>query len=134
MIEQAIVQAGSIGSVHGKRILDVLTGIVFLGTPHGGSDMTKFGLIVAHAAAVLNLGEATLLEDVERDSWRMRDMINDFIQIVHKKDLKNDDEIVCFFENKPTDYSTRVPFIGRFSSTMLSGMVFSTLCTILISY
>jgi len=85
--------------------------------------MAKFGRMVARAAAVFNFGEATLLEDVEKDSWRIRDMISDFIQIVHRKDLKNDDEIVCFFENKPTDYSTRVPFMGRFSSTAWSGMV-----------
>jgi len=89
--------------------------------------MAQFGLIVAHAAAVLNLGQATLLEDVEKDSWRMRETIDTFIQIVHGKGLKNDDEIVCFFENRPTDYSTRVPLIGRWSSTLLSGMVWFVL-------
>jgi len=103
-----------------------------MGTPHAGSDMAKFGFTVAHAAAVLNLGQATLLEDVEVDSWRMRETIDTFIQIVHGKGLKNDDEIVCFFENRPSDYSTRVPFIGRFSSTMLSGMVSVVLRGILI--
>jgi len=123
VIEQAIVQAGSAGSAHGVNILDVLVGIIFMGTPHAGSDMAKFGLTVAHAATVLNLGQATLLEDVEKDSWRMRETIDTFIQIVQGKSLKHDDEIVCFFENKPTDYSARVPFIGRLSSTLLSGMV-----------
>jgi len=86
--------------------------------------MAKFGITVAHAAAVLNLGQATLLEDVEKGSWRMRETIDTFVQTVLNLGLKNDDEIVCFFENKPTDYSTRVPFIGRLSSTLLSGMVF----------
>lgn len=123
MLEQAVVQAASTSSPLGSGLLEVICGIIFLGTPHAGSDMTRFGLMVANAAHVLDLGQSELLADVDLGSWKVWDMVASFIQTINKIGLSNDKEVVCFFENKPTDYTSRLPVLGRSLPNLFGGMV-----------
>jgi hypothetical protein len=137
VLEQAIVQAASTSNALGSGLLEVICGIIFLGTPHAGSDMTRFGLMVANAAHILDHGQSELLADVAPSSWKVWDMVASFIQTINKIGLNNDNEVVCFFENTPTDYTARLPVLGRSLPKLFGGMVSLVvpplLCGILIS-
>lgn len=89
---QALVLA-----VHGDTFRDVrlsMAGIIFLGTPHQGSEAAVYGAWLAHAAG----HDKMLLESLRRNSPALHDLARDF-----EASYSNAD-IVCFYENKDASY------------------------------
>lgn len=82
---------------HGEDFKDIrlsTAGIVFLGTPHQGSDAAVYGVWLAKIAR----HDATMLESLKRDSPALYDIAWDF-----DKSYRNAD-VVCFYEKEACSY------------------------------
>jgi len=82
---------------HGDEFRDIrlsTTGIIFLGTPHQGSEVAVYGVWLAQAIG----HDKTLLESLKMNSLTLHDVARDF-----QASYKNAD-IVCFYENKDASY------------------------------
>ena len=89
---QALVLAN-----HGDGFRDIrlsTVGIIFLGTPHQGSDAAVYGMWLAQAAR----HDKTLLESLKRNSPALHDVARDFETSYGSVD------VVCFYENKEASY------------------------------
>jgi hypothetical protein len=79
-------------------------GIVFLGTPHRGTEAAKWGEIVATSAKALGFGfEDSILKDLRKDSENLRDLLYKFTLWANRTRLS----IVCFYEQHKSDYLKR---------------------------
>lgn len=82
---------------HGRDFNDIrlsTAGIIFLGTPHHGSDAAVYGLWLAHAVG----RDKTLLKSLKKSSTALHEIERDFQASYH------DADIVCFYENKEASY------------------------------
>lgn len=111
VIEQAVVKANSGSSMYGD-LVKVIGGVVLLGTPHRGSRTQKWGSILAHLASLMELGETTLMEDVDEKSMKIFDLVFEFMRLMIRLDLVGNNAAMCFCENLPTNYLRRVVRIG----------------------
>ncbi|MCJ1466426.1 hypothetical protein MMC07_005045 [Pseudocyphellaria aurata] len=78
---------------HGKDFNDIrlsTAGIIFLGTPHHGSDAAVYGLWLAQAVG----HDKTLLESLRKNSPALYEIARDF------ETSYRDTDIVCFYENE----------------------------------
>lgn len=81
-------------------ILRSVAGIIFLGTPHRGSQTQSKASIIAKIASILGQGEqSSLLKAVEKDSEMLNDLVHDFTRVVNKASI----ELFCFFEQQKSD-------------------------------
>lgn len=69
-------------------------GIVFLGTPHQGSDAASYGLWLAQVVG----HDKTLLESLKKNSPALYEIAQDF------EASYCDADIVCFYENIQASY------------------------------
>lgn len=82
---------------HGEDFKDIRSttaGIIFLGTPHQGSDAAVYGVWLAKIAR----HDATLLESLKRDSPALYGIACDFDNSYRNAD------IVCFYEKEAESY------------------------------
>ena len=82
---------------HGGDFSDIplsTAGIVFLGTPHYGSDAAVYGMWLAQAVR----HDTKLLESLKKNSSALDEIAQDF------ETSYRDANIVCFYENKETAY------------------------------
>ena len=121
MIEQAIVQANSVGDRY-EYLVKLIGGVVLLGTPHQGSKSQKWGSIMANLASLVDYGEDGLMKEVDEKSMKIFDLISDFKRIMINTDLAKT-AVVCFYENRPTSYLSRVSKIGQSIQRQISTMV-----------
>lgn len=120
VIEQAIVMASSVASPY-VRLLDYLGGVILFGTPHKGSKLQKWGAIMAQLAQMIEYGETILMDDVDEHSMKIFDLRFDFMQIVIRTGLA--EAIVCFCENRPTNYLRRTGPLGGLLRDRVSVLV-----------
>lgn len=122
MIEQAVVKANSAGDVY-EHLVQLIGGVILLGTPHQGSKTQKWGSIVARLASMIECGETVLMEEVDETSMKMVDMVSDFGKIMIRLKLWQANSVICFCENLPTTYVDRVfqarPWMRRKTSRMV---------------
>ena len=79
-------------------------GVIFLGTPHRGTQARKWGEYVARTAKALGFrSDDTILRDLREDSEGLRDLLYEFTLWTNRSQLK----LVCFFEQHETDYGKR---------------------------
>ena len=69
-------------------------GIIFLGTPHHGSDAALYGVWLAQSVG----HDKTLLESSKKKSHALYEIARDF------ETSYRDADIVCFYENKDASY------------------------------
>ena len=80
-------------------------GVIFLGTPHRGTQAAKWGQIVATTAKALGFGfEDSILKQTREDSEQSRDLLYDFTLWANRGALT----LICFFEQHKTDYGKRL--------------------------
>jgi hypothetical protein len=122
VIEQAVVKANSAGSAY-EYLVNLIGGVVLLGTPHQGSKSQKWGAILARLANLMEYGETVLMDDVDEKSMKVFDLVFGFMQIMIRTDLAKMNAAVCFCENRPTDYSQRLVKGGGWIRNQVSAMV-----------
>ncbi|KAL9065770.1 MAG: hypothetical protein Q9161_007995 [Pseudevernia consocians] len=121
VIEQAVVQANSAGSTY-EYLVKLIGGIVLLGTPHQGSKSQKWGSIMASLANLIDYGETGLMKEVDEKSMKIFDLISEFKRIMIGMDLAKT-AVICFYENLPTNYLTRVMDTGLWIQRQTSSMI-----------
>ena len=128
VIEQAVVHANSVGGRY-EYLVRLIGGIIFLGTPHQGSKPQKWGLIVANLANLIDYGESGLMKEVDEKSMKIFDLVSEFNKIMISTDLAKS-AVICFYENRPTNYLQRVIKTGQWIQRHTSSMVRIPLQTI----
>ncbi|RMJ08732.1 hypothetical protein CDV36_011642 [Fusarium kuroshium] len=115
LVKQILIRSADIREPHlqHQRSLFISTyGLVFLGTPHTGSDATTWGLILqamsdAIAPKRLFGGEPILLKTLKKDHEALTNINNQFWKI-HRHF-----EILMFHENEPSDIKGSKIFVVR---------------------
>ena len=121
VIEHAIVQANSGGGRY-AYLVKLTGGVLLLGTPHQGSKLQKWGSIIANLANLMDHGEPGLMNEVDEKSMRIFDLVSEFKRIMISTDLAKT-AVICFYENRPTDYLSRVSKAGQWLQKQTSSMV-----------
>lgn len=87
-----------------RTVADCTHGIAFLGTPHQGSDKTKWAKIGQNVLALLGKQDSTLLQDLEKQSSRLAKLGQDFPEWLRNRaeNTANKVSIMCFFEELDT--------------------------------
>lgn len=107
-IQQALVSA----KLHEEDypcIIRSVAGVVFLGTPHRGSNSQSKASLIASIASAVSLGEhSSLLKAVEKDSEMLVDLLHDFTRTVNTISIP----LFCFFEQHKSDIAKALRFRG----------------------
>lgn len=122
VIEQAVVNASSAGSMY-RPLVDVLGGVILLGTPHQGSKVQKWASIVANLASLIECGQTVLMDEVDEKSMSIFDLVWKFTEVAIQTGLARSRAAMCFYENLPTDYSRRVGILGGLVGHATASMV-----------
>lgn len=81
-------------------VIRSVAGVVFLGTPHRGSNSQSKASVIASVASAVSLGEhSSLLKAVEKDSEMLADLLHDFTRTVNTMSIP----LFCFFEQHKSD-------------------------------
>ena len=76
-------------------------GIVFLGTPHGGTSQAIDAIFLASLAAHMGNGvRSQLLEDIKPGSPMLDDLVHQFAHLARELPI----DVFCFFEQHETDW------------------------------
>ncbi|KAI1109378.1 hypothetical protein F5Y14DRAFT_30227 [Nemania sp. NC0429] len=111
LIEQAIVSACRQGSEH-TTIAESTVGVIFLGTPHRGSRAASWGALIASLAPPSFAFEDRILRALEEHSDSLADRLHEFSRWLFSESVP----IVCCFEQRMTDYSSRLGSVGKLIS------------------
>ncbi|KFZ17155.1 hypothetical protein V502_04720 [Pseudogymnoascus sp. VKM F-4520 (FW-2644)] len=116
LIEQAIVSS----RLHSeyRHIAESTVGVIFLGTPHRGSEAAKWGVLIASLGEVWGSTEQRILKDLQKQSGTLTDRLHDFSSWLFSESVP----VVCYWEQLETDYSARARFLG-FMKSILKEMV-----------
>lgn len=118
------MKASFIGSAY-EYLVDLIGGVILLGTPHRGSKSQKWGEILARLASLIEMGETVLMDDVDESSMKIYDLVSTFMKIMNRKRLSESPThaAIAFFENLPTNYVRRVVKLGGWLSDKTSALV-----------
>jgi hypothetical protein len=72
-----------------SNVVDRVNTVMFFGTPHRGSDIAGWGRIASNIAnAALQDTNGSLLTDLQVDSQVLDLIHDDFLKLLHKKNIK----------------------------------------------
>ncbi|KAI6777054.1 hypothetical protein HG530_000999 [Fusarium avenaceum] len=110
--QDALVTARQRSEQHLQDIVNFTRGIIFLGTPHHGSSLAKFGELVSRSVGLLKETNSDIVQVLTRDSEVLARIQDSFqaLLMTRSKDESSMIEITCFYEELPTKrYGMIVP-------------------------
>ncbi|KAG5662198.1 hypothetical protein KAF25_004437 [Fusarium avenaceum] len=110
--QDALVTARQRSEQHLQDIFNFTRGIIFLGTPHHGSSLAKFGELVSRSVGLLKETNSDIVQVLTRDSEVLARIQDSFqaLLMTRSKDESSMIEITCFYEELPTKrYGMIVP-------------------------
>jgi pimeloyl-ACP methyl ester carboxylesterase len=117
--ESAYLQARDRSELH--TVYQQIHGMVFFGTPHGGSGVATMGTVVSRLVNCVRSSNTQLLEDLKRNAGKLCDLANDFHTEVKERSQEKPMRLHYFFEAKRVlvvgkiveEYSATVPGYPR---------------------
>lgn len=99
-----------------KEIYDSSRGILFLGTPHRGSGLAKWGEMFIRVLGLVKQTNSRILKALMRESEFLEDVQDNFYTLIHSRQQEGLPaiQIACFAEELP------LPAIGQLVSTLTS--------------
>ncbi|OCL05154.1 hypothetical protein AOQ84DRAFT_267931, partial [Glonium stellatum] len=95
---------------HLRMIESCTIGICFLGTPHHGSDLAKWGAVLADIVNIVKPANRSIVRLLKSGSATLSDVQDSFHNVLEKrKQERLKIEIVCFYEQLPCGKSFVVP-------------------------
>ncbi|WZH48136.1 uncharacterized protein QYS62_009302 [Fusarium acuminatum] len=110
--QDALVTARQRSEQHLQDIVNFTRGVIFLGTPHHGSSLAKFGELVSRSVGLLKETNSDIVQVLTRDSEVLARIQDSFqaLLMARSKDESSMIEITCFYEELPTKrYGMIVP-------------------------
>jgi protein SERAC1 len=105
--EQAMLVCRAANELRLKSVLQSVVGIVFLGTPHRGSDLAAWGSIVAKYLHRIRSVNRNIIKTLELKSEVLASVEQDFQQLLLTPEHVNRTRIFCFYEE------LAVPLVGK---------------------
>lgn len=102
-----------------KHIAESTVGVIFLGTPHRGSEAAKWGVLIASLGVTLIETETRILDDLQEQSGTLIDRLHDFSSWLFSESVP----VVCYWEQLASDYSARAWPLGLIAKPMLKELV-----------
>jgi hypothetical protein len=94
-------------TVHISSVADSTRGILFIGTPHRGSDQAQWGGILASVLGYVKQDNAELVKRLNKEEPRLEVLQERFLKFLEiRKEGQQPVNITCFFEELP------VPVLG----------------------
>ncbi|CAH0036396.1 unnamed protein product [Clonostachys solani] len=87
-----------------RRILQSTRGIIFMGTPHHGSEAASYAQHLTNWMSSMKQFNTKLLEALKKDSEMLENIHDDFCSLIREKrqsSMESAPGIVCFFEELP---------------------------------
>ncbi|KFX87806.1 hypothetical protein V490_08006 [Pseudogymnoascus sp. VKM F-3557] len=94
---QALLCCGE-GDQRLKKLFQSTRGIIFMGTPHAGSDLAELGYKLAKALNIVRKTNSAILRPLQLDSEELTTVQQQFQQLAHNH--RDNLNIFCFFEEK----------------------------------
>lgn len=106
----ALVLGQNHADEHVNEVTKLTRGVLFLGTPHGGSDKTKWAALGEQVVRLFKSTNPENFKILEEDSVKLDDIGKAFQMQLRKRDEDpaTKVEIACFFEEFPTNYGVIV--------------------------
>lgn len=80
-------------------LLDAVKGIIFLGTPHAGSDLAKWGNVLTGIASIFSKPNRDILRVLTPGSEMLAAVQQDFHTMLDtRRDIGKKMKIFCFYE------------------------------------
>ena len=109
---QALLASRNSAEKHLQKILPCTRGILFLGTPHGGSGLATWAELLAKSVGLVKQANPQILEVLKSDSEVLARIQKEFHSMVRARANNHDSSIAitCFYEQLP------LPGIGEVST------------------
>ena len=102
LVQRALLMSRDSRFEHLQAIEQCTVGICFLGTPHHGADLAKWGSILSNIASAAKKTNSAPVNLLKRDSEVLRDVQDGFHNLLEKrKNAGRRIEITCFYETMP---------------------------------
>ncbi|KAM0425245.1 hypothetical protein ACHAPT_009562 [Fusarium lateritium] len=101
--QDALVTAKQRPEPHLQKIFHLTRGIIFLGTPHHGSSLAKWGELASRSVGIMKQTNTEIVQLLTRDSEvlaRIQDCFHTMIMARNREDT-NMIDITCFYEELP---------------------------------
>ena len=100
---QAILISRGAPQPYLQCVLEYTRGIAFMGTPHAGSDLTKWGSILTSISTLLKATNREIVEVLKPGSEVLANLQQEFHLLIERrrKDHKPDLDLYCCFEELP---------------------------------
>jgi pimeloyl-ACP methyl ester carboxylesterase len=82
-----------------EKVFESTNGIIFMGTPHGGSEIANLGHTVAKCLNIVRQTNHKILDNLRQNSDVLAAVQQQFQQLLRKRETSI--SIYCFFEEKP---------------------------------
>ncbi|KAJ3524973.1 hypothetical protein NM208_g11840 [Fusarium decemcellulare] len=101
--QDALITALQRPEPHLQNILLRTRGIIFLGTPHHGSSLAKWGELLSRSVGVMRQTNTEIIQVLTRDSEVLARIQDSFHSLVRSREKEETDviEITCFYEELP---------------------------------